>query len=321
MCSYVLLLLAAVFSYANEVEVSVSGGSASTAASSPLSAPVFCRFGDAPLPCRPAEFGRQDGALTLPAVFAGEGCSYSVAVTGFIAVVDRGVCGFFAKYEAALAAGAAALVVINTKQEPLMGMFNPNQSTDEQISIPAVSMLLEDGARLKAALKEGVPISLGFKSNWKTLTKRFEYQKELWESFQLTEAPDNFPVAAVELAKPSLNEEFLAYLNPVVWEVVAKRTQTKVQEANPALADFLWKSLLSLGQVCHVVKAVVEVKDVVETVVGQSCGNLNGHLGLQIRSENIKSGYYFHCFIQIIFHSLHRTYKIYSPIFHLIVCD
>ncbi len=70
------------------------------------------------------------------------------ALSGKIAVIDRGTCNFAAKVKNAQVAGAIAVLVINSNPSELIVMGG----SDNTITIPALMMLKEDGDVLKTYL-------------------------------------------------------------------------------------------------------------------------------------------------------------------------
>jgi hypothetical protein len=84
-------------------------------------------------------------------------------------------------------AGAIGLVVINTKDEPLMNMINPasqtqNTNNDSNKEIPAVSMRLEEGAQLKVELADEhstTDVSLIFASTWRVALQEITLREAL----------------------------------------------------------------------------------------------------------------------------------------------
>ena len=88
----------------------------------------------------------------LPAGTATDGCSpltNAAAVTGKIALVDRGLCGFVVKVKNAQDAGAiAVLVADNVAGAPPPGLGG----ADPTITIPSVRITLADGNTIKANL-------------------------------------------------------------------------------------------------------------------------------------------------------------------------
>jgi hypothetical protein len=101
----------------------------------------------------------KDGSTQIPAGATGAGmgsetdaCQRPTNVMGKIAVVDRGVCNFANKVTNAQTAGAIAVLLINNAA----GHTAPNLATQAQgVTIPVLTMSLEDGQRLKARLLEG----------------------------------------------------------------------------------------------------------------------------------------------------------------------
>jgi hypothetical protein len=90
-----------------------------------------------------------------------DGCSTitnAAAVSGKIALVDRGTCGFTVKAVNAQAAGAIAIVIAdNVAGSPPAGLGG----ADPTVTIPAVRISLADGNLLKAQLAAGVNVTLG----------------------------------------------------------------------------------------------------------------------------------------------------------------
>ncbi len=79
------------------------------------------------------------------------------AVSGNIALIDRGTCTFVSKAQAAQAAGAIAVVIVDNvaAADPiLLG------GTDPTMMIPVVSVTLADGNLIKAELATGVNVTL-----------------------------------------------------------------------------------------------------------------------------------------------------------------
>jgi hypothetical protein len=116
-----------------------------------------------------ANFGPATFSVTGNCVLADDGaapnsdaCTPLVnggAISGNIAVVDRGTCTFVVKSLAAQNVGAIAVIVVNNAAgpAPALGGF------DASITIPVVSLSQTDGAALKAALLGGpVNVTLGF---------------------------------------------------------------------------------------------------------------------------------------------------------------
>jgi len=116
-----------------------------------------------------ASFG---GALTVGGVTANlvlvsdgaapvnDGCSAltnAAAVSGNVALVDRGTCNFTTKAQTAQAAGAVALIIANNQA----GALVPT-GTDPSITIPVVAVSFHEGVALKNALAGGaVSVTVG----------------------------------------------------------------------------------------------------------------------------------------------------------------
>jgi hypothetical protein len=78
-------------------------------------------------------------------------------VSGNIALIDRGSCTFVSKAQAAQAAGAIAVIIANNvagSQPITLG------GTDPTMTIPVVSITLDDGNAIKAELGTGVNVTL-----------------------------------------------------------------------------------------------------------------------------------------------------------------
>jgi len=97
----------------------------------------------------------------LPAGTATDGCSplsNAAAVTGKIALVDRGTCAFTLKVKNAQDAGAVAVLVVNN----VAGAPPPGLGgADPTISIPSVMITQADGNTIKANLAAPVNATLG----------------------------------------------------------------------------------------------------------------------------------------------------------------
>lgn len=122
--------------------LSVAGGYAFRAAAFGPSPPVPAITADLVL--------MEDGTAPLH-----DGCDALVnaaALAGKIAVVDRGLCTFVAKAQAAEAAGAIGVVVINNVGGALVTMSGDGTP----IGIPAVMISMADGQVLKNAMQQGV---------------------------------------------------------------------------------------------------------------------------------------------------------------------
>ncbi|WP_290428860.1 PA domain-containing protein [Roseateles amylovorans] len=88
----------------------------------------------------------------------GQGClpfdaADTAAVTGKVAVIDRGTCGFAVKAKNAQNAGAIGVIIANNAAGSAPGLGG----TDASIVIPTVSVSQTDGAALRAAITASVP--------------------------------------------------------------------------------------------------------------------------------------------------------------------
>ncbi len=83
------------------------------------------------------------------------------AVTGKIALLDRGGCTFDVKIKNAQVNGAVGVIIANSNATgtPLGGPFGPG-SSDTTINIPAIGISLEDGALLKTTLAAGTTLTV-----------------------------------------------------------------------------------------------------------------------------------------------------------------
>jgi len=97
---------------------------------------------------------------TVAATTPTEGCSAITnggAITGRIALIDRGTCGLSIKTKNAQLAGAIAVIVANNAP----GGFGPFDSApDATITIPSVGITQPDGAAIRAALSSNVSVLL-----------------------------------------------------------------------------------------------------------------------------------------------------------------
>ena len=81
----------------------------------------------------------------------------AAAVSGHVALVDRGTCLFVEKARTVQAAGAIGMVVVNNEAgTSALGMAGD----DTSIAIPVVSVTQADGASLRASLAQGVAVTL-----------------------------------------------------------------------------------------------------------------------------------------------------------------
>ena len=91
-----------------------------------------------------------------PATSLACGTHSGSALTGKIALLYRGTCGFPVKVKNAQLAGAIAVVVVNN----VAGAPSVMTGTDNTITIPAVMISLADGDRLAAQVANGVQVTL-----------------------------------------------------------------------------------------------------------------------------------------------------------------
>jgi large repetitive protein len=85
-----------------------------------------------------------------------DACQAPANIMGRIAVIDRGTCTFIIKATNAQAAGATGIILINN----VPGNIPPNAAGALPSStIPLLGVSMEDGAKLKAALMAGMPMS------------------------------------------------------------------------------------------------------------------------------------------------------------------
>ncbi len=117
-----------------------------------------------------ADFGALTYDLTADLVAAAgaagvtDGCTAytnALAVRARIALVDRGNCTFVIKAAVAQAAGAAALIVVNTSD----GTINMT-GDDPTITIPVISFTKSDGNALRTALAAGTKVTLRLASDF-----------------------------------------------------------------------------------------------------------------------------------------------------------
>lgn len=121
-----------------------------------------------------AEFGPQAFDLTGAVVAAldasnsdgpttTDGCTAltnPAAIAGKIALIDRGVCTFVVKAKNAQNAGAVAVLIVNNVAPGAPGMAG----TDPTITIPVLSVSLDDGNAIRAQLAQGVAMRLARQS-------------------------------------------------------------------------------------------------------------------------------------------------------------
>ncbi len=101
-----------------------------------------------------------DAAIPVTSPTTTDGCSAinnGGAVSGKIAIIDRGSCGFVVKVKNAQNAGAIAVIIAdNQPGSPPAGLGG----TDATITIPAVRVTLADGALLKAHVGDSATLGV-----------------------------------------------------------------------------------------------------------------------------------------------------------------
>lgn len=103
-----------------------------------------------------ANVGPVSGAIYY---IGGEGCSamdYPVALSGKIALIDRGTCAFTVKVKFAQDAGAIAAIVVNNNT----GLPTTMGGNDPSITIPAFMISMADGSLIKAQTNGTVMASM-----------------------------------------------------------------------------------------------------------------------------------------------------------------
>ncbi len=83
------------------------------------------------------------------------------ALSGNIAMIDRGACSFASKVEAAQAAGAIGVIIVNNVAGPAVGMGGSSGI----VTIPSVMVSIDDGNLLKAELGNGLNATIGVDTN------------------------------------------------------------------------------------------------------------------------------------------------------------
>ncbi|MFD2245513.1 T9SS-dependent M36 family metallopeptidase [Pontibacter ruber] len=94
------------------------------------------------------------GTTTLPKGSVPVPFANQSAITGNIAMVDRGDCSFIEKALNAQASGATAVIVVNNVDGPAASMGGDETGT--AVLIPAIMISKADGDKLKAALAQGL---------------------------------------------------------------------------------------------------------------------------------------------------------------------
>ncbi len=82
------------------------------------------------------------------------------AIKGNIALIDRGVCTFSVKVDAALKAGAIAAVIVNSRDPDSADGKWPIVMGGSYVDLPAVMITKTDGAILKSVIANGIEVSI-----------------------------------------------------------------------------------------------------------------------------------------------------------------
>ena len=96
---------------------------------------------------------------TVAAATPADGCTAITnggAITGRIALIDRGTCTLTVKTKNAQLAGAIAVIVVHNTA----GGFGPFEGLDSTITIPAIGIAQSDGAAIRAAIPSNVTAML-----------------------------------------------------------------------------------------------------------------------------------------------------------------
>jgi hypothetical protein len=117
-----------------------------------------------------ADFGPAAFSVSAPVVLTVDGggttsdacepLTNGSAVSGKIALVDRGTCAFVVKVGYAQAAGAIGVIVANNQGDALLTMADSPGATPFPYTIPAVSISQSDGDVLKALLAQGLAVTI-----------------------------------------------------------------------------------------------------------------------------------------------------------------
>ena len=93
---------------------------------------------------------------TVPTADGCEAITNAAALAGNIALIDRGICAFAAKVQAAQDAGAIGVIVVNNVAGPAASMGGASAT----VTIPAIMVSQADGNLLKAELATGLFASI-----------------------------------------------------------------------------------------------------------------------------------------------------------------
>ncbi len=136
----------------------------------------------------PAQFGplissavTGNVSLTTPA----DGCSaISEDLSGKIAIIDRGTCGFAVKVANAQAKGATAVIISDNQPDRIAGYPRPTggdpgmPGVDPSITIPSVAVTLTTGSSIKSALQTA-PVNISMRP-YDNQLQQFTDNSYLW---------------------------------------------------------------------------------------------------------------------------------------------
>jgi hypothetical protein len=110
-------------------------------------------------------FPRMSGPVTGKLVYANppEGCAALTnpdQIRGNIALIDRGVCAFTAKAQAAKDAGAIAVIIVNSRDADSTDGAFPTVMGGALLDFPALMISKPDGAKIKTAVGQDITISI-----------------------------------------------------------------------------------------------------------------------------------------------------------------
>lgn len=145
------------------------------------------------------------------------------AISGNIALIDRGSCNFTDKVKNAQLAGAIAVIVANNEAgEPInMG------GSDATINIPSVMVSLDDGNFIKGALDQGVDVVISKSDTAQRFVARSTDGGQSWQ--RLGEA-EGLPTSDISRMEIAIGGDGVVYLS------------VSDDSANPATRG-LWKSI------------------------------------------------------------------------------
>ncbi|MEP6633642.1 MAG: PA domain-containing protein, partial [Luteimonas sp.] len=180
-----------------------------------------------------------------------QGCNAltnGAAVTGNIAVVDRGTCAFTVKAKNAQLAGATGVIVVNNAAGPAPGLGG----ADPTVTIPAVSLSQADGTALKAALpgsSVGLAVQPGFAGSDATGRARLYAPATLAQGSTFSHYDARmFPNA---LQEPAINQDldgnFRVDLNPALYQDIGWVLNTGNAKTRNGACDTGVKVLVNPG--------------------------------------------------------------------------